>query len=121
MKTITFSIVLLVCQQFLTAQPETSPAFLWHVNINGSEFTLAGSIHAGNKESYPLPSAYLEAYKKADFVIFEIKDDFESIKEQTFIYAEKDRLKEDQFLDNYLSPESMEMLATLFEGNEGKI
>jgi uncharacterized protein YbaP (TraB family) len=118
MKTLILSIAFSVCIQNIIAQPEMPPGFLWQVNINGSEFTLAGSIHAGKKENYPLPNAYLEAYKKADFIIFEIKEDFESIKEHMFTYAEKDKLQEDQYLNNFLSPESMEILALLFKGNE---
>ena len=118
MKRIVLFIAFLVCQQILIAQSDSPPAFLWQVNINGSEFTLAGSIHAAKKENYPLPNAYIEAYKEADFIIFEIKEDFESIQEQIFAYAEKDKLMEDQFLNNYLSPESMEILALLYKGNE---
>ena len=88
------------------------------MNINGSEFTPAGSIHAAKKENYPLPNAYIEAYKAADFIIFEIEEDFESTKEHMFTYAEKDKLNEDQYLNNHLSSESMEMLARLFQGSE---
>jgi uncharacterized protein YbaP (TraB family) len=118
MKAILLSIAFLVCQQSILAQSDTPPGFLWQVKINGSEFTLAGSIHAAKKDNYPLPNAYLEAYNKADFIIFEIRDGFESIREQMFAYAAKDKLKEDQYLNNFLSPESMEILALLFEGNE---
>ena len=118
MKTILLSIAILVYQLCIIAQPDIPPGFLWQVKINGSQFTLAGSIHAGKEENFPLPNAYLEAYKKADFIILELKEDFETIKEQMFTYAEKDRLEEDQYLNNYLSPESMEMLALLFKGNE---
>jgi uncharacterized protein YbaP (TraB family) len=118
MKRILLAISFLIVQQSLHAQAETPPGFLWQVEINGSEFTLAGSIHAGKKEHYPLPKGYLEEYKKSDFVIFEIKDDFESIQEEIFAYAEKDRLEENQFLDNYLSVESKTTLAALFKGEE---
>jgi uncharacterized protein YbaP (TraB family) len=118
MKTILLSIAFLVFQQVLIAQPDVPAGFLWQVKINGSEFTLAGSIHAGKEENFPLPDAYLKAYQQADFIIFEIKEDFESIKEHMFAYAEKDRLKEDQYLNNFLSPESLEILASLFQGNE---
>lgn len=121
MKTILIAIALLVTQQSLSAQSEVPPGFLWQVEIYDSEFTLAGSIHAAKKENYPLPNAYIEAYKEADFIIFEIKEDFESIKEQMFTYAEKDKLMEDQYLDNYLSQESLEILASLFKGNEGAL
>ncbi|MEE4215920.1 MAG: TraB/GumN family protein, partial [Bacteroidales bacterium] len=106
MKTILLAILLLATQQSLSAQAEVAPGFLWQVEINGSEFTLAGSIHAGKKEHYPLPEGYLKEYKKSDFIVFELKDDFESIKEQIFAYAEKDKLEESQYLDNYLSEEN---------------
>jgi uncharacterized protein YbaP (TraB family) len=112
------AISFVIAQHSLHAQPETPPGFLWQVEINGSEFTLAGSIHAGKTELYPLPKGYLEEYKKSDFIILEIKDDFESIQEQIFAYAEKDRLEENQFLDNYLSVESKTTLAALFKGEE---
>jgi len=121
MKTILLAISFLVVQQSLSAQPETPPGFLWQVEINGSEFTLAGSIHAGKKEHYPLPNGYLKEYRKSDYLVLEIKDDFESIQEQIFAYAEKDRLEENQFLDNYLSVESKTALAALFKGEEEKL
>ncbi|MFO7923943.1 MAG: TraB/GumN family protein, partial [Bacteroidales bacterium] len=100
MKTILLAILFLATQQSLSAQVEAPPGFLWQVEINGSEFTLAGSIHASKKEHYPLPKGYLKEYKKSDFIIFELKDDFESIEEQIFAYAEKDKLEEGQYLDN---------------------
>jgi uncharacterized protein YbaP (TraB family) len=118
MKRILLAISFLIAQQNLHAQAETLPGFLWQVEINGSEFTLAASIHAGKKEHYPLPNGYLKEYEKSDFIIFEIEDDFESMQEQIFAYAEKDRLEENQFLDNYLSVESKTTLAALFKGEE---
>ncbi|MFO7924319.1 MAG: TraB/GumN family protein [Bacteroidales bacterium] len=118
MKTILLAILFLATQQSLSAQAEIPPGFLWQVEINGSEFTLAGSIHAGKKEHYPVPKGYLKEYKKSDFIIFELKDDFESIKEQIFAYAEKDKLEESQYLDNYLSEENKKTLAALFRGEE---
>lgn len=108
----------MVCQQIIIAQNDTLPGFLWQVNINGSEFTLAGSIHAGKKDLYPLPKAYIDTYNKADNIIFELEDNFESIREHIFNYAEKDRLKEGQYLNDNFSPEIKEILAVLFKGNE---
>jgi uncharacterized protein YbaP (TraB family) len=118
MKTILLAILFWFAQKSLSAQPETPPGFLWQVEINGSEFTLAGSIHAGKKEHYPLPEGYLKEYKKSDFIIYELKDDFESIQEQIFAYAEKDKLEKNHFLNKYLSEESKETLAILFKGEE---
>jgi len=118
MKAIVLSILFMVCQQTMMAQTDTPPGFLWQVNINGSQFSLAGSIHSGKKDQYPLPKAYLNAYKQADYVILELKDDFETLEEMIFSYAAKDSLKEDQYLDNYLSQESKDILALLFKGKE---
>ncbi len=118
MRTIVLSIVFVVCQQSIMAQSEKAPGFLWQVNMNGSEFYLAGSIHAGKKEFYPLPQAYLDAFNKSDHVIFELRDDFKTIREKIFSYAAKDSLEEGQSLDQYLGGESKKILDTLFKGEE---
>jgi len=116
MKAIKLSLLLLACQQTLIAQNETPPGFLWQVNINGSEFSLAGSVHVGKKDLYPLPEAYLNAYRRADHVLFELKEDFATLEEMIFKYAAKDSLEEDQYLDNYLSQDSKEILSVMFKG-----
>ena len=108
----------MICQQITLAQSETPPGFLWQVNINGSEFSLAGSVHAGKKNLYPLPEAYLSAYREADYVLFELKEDFGTLEENIFRYAAKDSLEEEQYLDNYLSPDSKEILSVMFKGKE---
>lgn len=116
MKAIKLSLLLLACQQTLIAQNETPPGFLWQVNINGSEFSLAGSVHVGKKDLYPMPVAYLNAYRQADYVLFELKEDFATLEEMIFKYAAKDSLEEDQYLDNYLSQDSKEILSVMFKG-----
>ncbi len=118
MKVIVLSIFFLVGQQIMSAQNNTPPGFLWQVNINGSQVSLAGSIHTGKKGQYPMPRAYLEAYEKADYIILELKDDFKTLQEMIFRYAEKDSLNEDQLLDKFLSQESKDILASLFKGKE---
>ena len=118
MKAIKLSLLLLACQQTLIAQNETPPGFLWQVNINGSEFSLAGSVHVGKKDLYPMPVAYLNAYRQADYVLFELKEDFATLEEMIFKYAAKDSLEEDQYLDNYLSQDSKEILSVMFKGKE---
>lgn len=118
MKVIISAILFLVCLQTMSAQDNTPPGFLWQVNINGSQFSLAGSIHSGKKDQYPMPRAYLNAYEKADYIILELKDDFKTLQETIFRYAEKDSLNEDQFLDIFLSQESKDILASLFKGKE---
>ena len=116
MKAIKLSLLLLACQQTLIAQNETPPGFLWQVNINGSEFSLAGSVHVGKKDLYPMPVAYLNAYRQADYVLFELQEDFATLEEMIFKYAAKDSLEEDQYLDNYLSQDSKEILSVMFKG-----
>lgn len=98
-------------------QTETTVGFLWQVNINGSKFNLAGSVHTG-KVGLSLPEIYLNAYKQADIIIFELKDDSKALKEMIFKYAEKDSLAEDQYLNKYMSQESRAMLSELFKGKE---
>lgn len=118
MKTIFFFIAIMVCQQTLRSQDETPDYFLWKVSMNGSEFTLAGSVHAGKQDLFPPPVAYLNAYKQADKAIFEIKDDAETMQKRIFNYAEKYRLEEGQQLDKLISNEAKETLSVLFDGKE---
>jgi len=119
MKAIKLSLILLICQQILLAQNDTPPGFLWQVDIDGSEFSLAGSVHAGKKDLYPLPEAYLDAYRQADHVLFELKEDFATLEDMIFAYAAKDSLEKDQYLDKYLSKESKDILSVMFKGKEG--
>ena len=66
---------------------EPSGCFTWKTDINGSTFYLAGSIHAASENNYPLPKAYLKSYRKADKVILELKDDFETLHNKILLYA----------------------------------
>lgn len=118
MKAIILSLLLLLSQQALWSRTEDPGYILWQVNINGSDFTLAGSMHAGKPEYFPLPDAYMNAYNQADMVILEVKESSEALQEMVFSFAEKDRLEEGQFLDKHLSPESKEILSALFKGKE---
>ena len=99
---------------------EPSDCFTWKVDINESTFYLAGSIHSASKENYPLPKAYMKSYKKADKVIFELEDDFKTLEKKIFQYAEKDRLPEDQNLDQYLSTEAIAKLEQIFDADKLK-
>jgi uncharacterized protein YbaP (TraB family) len=95
-----------------------SDCFTWKAEINGSTFYLAGSIHTASKENYPLPEAYMKSYQKADKVIMELKEDFNLVEQKIFQYAEKDRLKEDQYLDLHLSAASLEKLRQIIESDK---
>lgn len=92
-----------------------SGCFTWKVKINGSVFYLAGSIHAARVADYPLPETYLKSYKKADKVILELKDDFETLEKKIFLYAEKDKLPDRLNLGDSLKPESVSKLREIIE------
>lgn len=85
-------------------QPEGYSPFIWKTVINRSAFYLAGSVHTGKKIFYPLPEQYMECYEKADAIVMEIADTFDSLEEKMFDYAEKDRISEDLYLRNKLNP-----------------
>jgi hypothetical protein len=94
---------------------EPSDCFTWIVKINGSTFYLAGSIHGASVGNYPLPKTYLKCYKKADKVIFELKDDFETLENKIFLYAEKDKLPDGLNLGDSLNSESIYKLREIIE------
>jgi len=96
---------------------EHSDCFTWKVKINESTFYLAGSIHGASEGNYPLPKTYLKSYKKADKVILELKDDFETLEGKIFSYAEKDKLPDGLNLGDSLNPESIYKLREII-GND---
>ena len=118
MKTIILSLLVLVCQMTARSANGKTDYFLWQVNINGSEFILAGSVHGGKPENYPLPDVYINAYNQADNVILELKEGVKEVKNLIFNYAVKDSLNDSQYLDKHLSLEEKETLSLLFEGRE---
>lgn len=97
---------------------EPSQCFTWKVEINKSTFYLAGSIHAAKEADYPLPDAYTKAYKKAKRVIFELEDDFETLENKIFLYAEKDRLPDGISLRDSLHPETINKLKVIIENDK---
>jgi uncharacterized protein YbaP (TraB family) len=92
--------------------------FVWKVRILGSDFYLAGSVHAGKPEYYPLPDAFQEAYDHSDRVVLELKENFDTLQNMIFDYGEKDRLGEEEWLNNQLDPEELGKLEDLFKGEE---
>jgi uncharacterized protein YbaP (TraB family) len=96
---------------------EPSDCFTWKVKINESTFYMAGSIHTAKKDNYPLPKTYLNCYKKADKVIFELEDDFKTLENKIFLYAEKDKLPDGLNLGDSLNSESIHKLREII-GND---
>lgn len=52
-----------------TAQAKTS---VWKVSKGGEYFYLGGTIHLLNKNDYPLPNEFMQAYKDSEKLIFEM-------------------------------------------------
>ena len=96
-------------------EKEPSSCVIWKTEINGSTFYLAGSIHTAKEANYPLPDVYIDHYKKADKVIMELKKSFDEIQNDIFSYAQKDTLSPEDYLNNHLKPESIEMLKQVIE------
>jgi len=96
---------------------EPSDCFTWKVKIKESVFYLAGSIHAASEGNYPLPETYLKCYIKADRVILELEDDFETLDNKIFLYAEKDKLPDGLNLGDSLNSESIYKLREII-GND---
>ncbi|WP_318476929.1 TraB/GumN family protein [Photobacterium leiognathi] len=44
---------------------------VWKIHDNHRQFYVLGSIHAGEKEMFPLPQAFLSQWKKADALVVE--------------------------------------------------
>ena len=63
----------------------------------------------------------MESYAKADRVILELKDNINNLEQKIMHYAEKDRLKEDQYLNLHLTEASLEKLSQLFADDESKL
>jgi hypothetical protein len=97
---------------------EPSDCFTWKVKINESAFYLAGSIHAASEGNYPLPETYLKCYKKADKVILELEDDFETLENKIFLYAEKDKLPDGLNLGDSLNSESIYKLREIIDNDK---
>jgi uncharacterized protein YbaP (TraB family) len=116
-QSISYLLILTLILIFIPAckQEKTSDCFIWKVGINESTFYLVGSLHTAKEAHYPLPEIYTDFYEKADKVILELEKDFAGIEQEIFNYAEKDRLTEEEYLNNHLKPESIEKLKLIFK------
>jgi uncharacterized protein YbaP (TraB family) len=100
------------------SEDKPSDCFTWKVKINGSAFYLTGSVHGASEGNYPLPETYLKSYKKAEKVIFELKDDFKTLEDKIFLYAEKDKLPDGLSLGDSLKPESIDKLRAIIDNDK---
>ncbi|WP_054707911.1 TraB/GumN family protein [Bacillus sp. JCM 19041] len=97
------------------ASGEGNGGFLWKVEHGDTEMYLQGTVHLGNDDFYPLDPAIEEAFESADVVLPEFNLlDFEISEEEILDMATFD---DDTTLDEVLSEEAYEELASILESN----
>ncbi len=90
-----------------TAQADTS---LWKISKGDNILYLGGTIHVLRQSDYPLPAAYMQAFKRAELIGFET--DLQSLNTQTFQQALLDqaRYPTGESLADHLNTEAMQAL-----------
>jgi uncharacterized protein YbaP (TraB family) len=97
------TIIVAVSQNLSGRDPESCNVFLWETHIEACTIFIAGSVHVGKKDSYPLQDTYLEHLEGSDIIILEVAEDFENIGNRMSEYIQKDRLPEDKYFRYTLS------------------
>ncbi|CEI81436.1 TraB family protein [Oceanobacillus oncorhynchi] len=94
---------------------EGKGGFLWKVESGDTEMYLQGTIHLGTDDFYPLDPAIEEAFDSADVVLpeFNLLEEMPA-QEEVLEYA---MLEEGTTLEDELSDETYEGLASIFEEN----
>lgn len=98
-----------------TESGEGKGGFLWKVESGDTEMYLQGTIHLGTDDFYPLDPAIEEAFDSADVVLpeFNLLEEMPA-QEEVLEYA---MLEEGTTLEDELSDETYEELASIFEEN----
>lgn len=92
--------------------------FIWKTTIHESTFYLAGSVHAGNEECFPLPDDFMECYEQADVMIMEVEEDFDTLEQLMLDYAEKDRQSEDLYFRHHLDSATIQQILKVLDKEE---
>ncbi len=77
---------------------ETSPSktFLWRLSSASATVYLAGTVHVGKEEMYPLPDAFLKAYQASDSLLMEVNQE-ELLRLPTAVLKFMDRMYMPEF------------------------
>ncbi len=103
------SMFFLLLSPFTHAE-ENDQAFLWKIQNRHITVYLAGSIHALNESHYPLPEAYLEAYRDSQNLVVELNiNTLEPLFSQSLVQS-KMWLPSNQTLEEHLSIEALKSL-----------
>lgn len=100
---------------FAAAAFQTQAASVWKVMSGNNALYLGGTIHILSPDDYPLPTAYDEAYRASDKVIFET--DINTINSREFQQKMVSQLSysDGTTIDQVLKPETYQALARFLE------
>jgi uncharacterized protein YbaP (TraB family) len=89
----------------LSSQTQTTgDAFLWKTEISGNTVYLAGSMHVGKAEDYPLDPDYTKAFEESDILVMEVGEQVSPDDEIYFKYLDKNFSLEDGKTLNDIMP-----------------
>lgn len=104
------SLILAVSQNLSGRDSGIGDVFLWETHIEACTLYIAGTVHVGKNDSYPLHETYLEHLEGSDKIILEVAEDFENIKNRMSEYIQKDRLPDDKYFRHTLNQETKDRI-----------
>jgi len=83
---------------------------LWYFENAKSKIYLLGSIHAMKSEMYPLPAPMLDAFEKADTVVFEVDLTRLNPRDMSLLLQQRGTYHAPETIEKDLQPETMRLL-----------
>ena len=105
--------ILAISQNISGRDPGSGDIFLWETHIEACTLYIAGTVHVGKKDSYPLHTAYLEHLEGSDKIILEVAEDFGNLNKRMSEYIEKDRLPEDKYFRHTLEQGTIDRITEI--------
>ncbi len=97
--------VTLLCLQTTSTRAADQPVFVWRASNAGETVWLAGSIHLGKADFYPLPEAFDRGFQLAEHLAVEVRPDGNGKATATRLLAEKSALDPRTPLPDILPPD----------------
>jgi uncharacterized protein YbaP (TraB family) len=94
------------------AQSQTAKSFLWKVHSGPRVMYLAGSVHALNKDVYPLSAAFEQAFAASDTLVEEINLETAGLMSLTPMLLTKAMYQDGRTFDKVVSKETADLVAT---------
>lgn len=92
------------------ASSTKSKTSVWKASKNGKSIFLGGTVHLLRKEDYPLPKAFMKAYKSSDVLTFETDTKALSDPNLASMVMQKGMYQDGKTLESVLSKEVYEQL-----------